>query len=85
MVHGETKLDLRSKLLVYLAISIMNNCQGCIYAFTERLKSLGITDEEFVELISVIDTALGMNTVVNAAGITTEHLQEAIREAKEQD
>ena len=83
LLFGETKLDMRSKLLTYLTVSIMNNCQVCIYAFTERLKTLGLADEEFVELYSVIDAASGMNMVANGAGITPEHLQEAIQEAKE--
>jgi AhpD family alkylhydroperoxidase len=73
---GETKLEMKNKLLVYLTVSIMNNCTGCIYAFTGRLKTFGLTDEEFVELYSVIDTASGMNTVAIAIGNTPELMED---------
>jgi len=82
LLFGKTKLDLRTKLLLYLGTSIMNNCEVCIHAFTERLIAMGVTDEEFVELYSVIDTASGMNTVANAAGITVKVLQDILEEDK---
>jgi len=73
---GETKLEMKDKLLLYLTVSIMKNCTGCICAFTGRLKTFGVTDEELVELYSVIDTASGMNTVANAIGNTPELMEE---------
>ena len=82
LLWAETKLDMRSKHLVYLTVSIMNNSQLCIYSFTEKLKSMGVSDEEFVELYGVIDAASGMNAVANGAGISVEHLQEAAQESK---
>lgn len=82
LLFGESKLDIRTKLLVYLTVSIMNNCPACIYAFSERLKLMGLIDEEFVELYSVIDAALANNAIVNAVGITPELLQEIIQESK---
>jgi AhpD family alkylhydroperoxidase len=83
LLLSKSKIDMRSKLLVYLTVSIMNNCQTCIYAFTDRLKALGLTDEEFVELYSVIDAASGNNALVNAVGITPEHLMEIMQEVEE--
>jgi alkylhydroperoxidase family enzyme len=59
---------------------IMTNCNACVFAITERLKALGLTEEEFVELYSVIDTASGMNTTVNATGITPELLLRVLSE-----
>ena len=82
-LFGETTLDLKTKLFVYLAVSIVQSCPTCVYGFTTHLKKLGVTDEEFVELYSIIDVASGMNRVVNGAGITPEILKSAIEEAGE--
>jgi|GEM_PF-920944 len=83
-ILGDTKLDLQSKLMVYLTVAIMNNCPTCIYAFTGRLKALGLTEEEFIELYSVIDAASSNTALVNAVGITPEHLDQIIQKAEEQ-
>ena len=82
LVWGETKLDVRSKMLVYLTVSVLNNCPPCMYSFFERLRQMGFTDEEFVELFSVIDAASGMNIFVNGCDFSVEELQETIAEAK---
>ena len=82
MIWGtETKLDKRTKWLIYLAVSIMNNCEGCIFSFSELLKGIGFTDTEFVELYSIIDAACGMNMLLTGTGIKAEHLEEAMEEA----
>ena len=82
MLFGETKLDLKTKLFVYLAVSIVQSCPACAYGFTTHLKKLGVTDEQFVELYSIIDCASGMNRVVNGVGITPEILKASIEEAE---
>jgi AhpD family alkylhydroperoxidase len=78
----ETKLDQKTKWLVYLAVSIMNNCEGCIFSFSDLLKSIGVSDEELVELYSIIDAACGMNMLLTGAGIKAEHLRNAMKEAE---
>jgi AhpD family alkylhydroperoxidase len=82
MVWGtDTKLDQKTKWLVYLAVSIMNNCEGCIFSFTDLLKNSGFSDEEFVELYSIIDAACGANMLLTGAGIKAQHLRKAMEEA----
>ena len=83
LVFGESKLDARSKMLIYLTVSILNNCPPCMYAFYGRLREMGVSDEEFVELHSVIDAASGMNIFVNSCGFAVEELQEVIKNSKE--
>ena len=67
---GPGKIDEKTKLFVYLATSIMNNNDMCIFVFTNMLKEkLGVTDEELVELYSVIDIANTINHINTAAMI----------------
>ncbi|MGJ7045761.1 carboxymuconolactone decarboxylase family protein [Thermoanaerobacterium thermosulfurigenes] len=58
---GPGKIDSKTKLFVALTVSILNNCEMCITAYTKKLKEAGVTDEEIVELLSVIDLMSGLN------------------------
>jgi alkylhydroperoxidase/carboxymuconolactone decarboxylase family protein YurZ len=67
---GPGKIDEKTKLLVYLATSIMNNNDMCVYVFTNMLKQkMKMSDEELVELYSVIDIANTINHINTAAMI----------------
>ncbi|AFK86444.1 MULTISPECIES: carboxymuconolactone decarboxylase family protein [Thermoanaerobacterium] len=58
---GPGKIDSKTKLFVALTVSILNNCEMCITTYTNKLKEAGVTDEEIVELLSVIDLMSGLN------------------------
>lgn len=57
------KLDAKTKLFIALATSINNGSDMCITVQTEQLKELGVSDDEILEVIAVIDAATGMNRV----------------------
>lgn len=61
LVMGSGKLDGKTKLLIALTVSILNNCEMCITQYTNKVKETGITDEELIELLSVIDLVGGTN------------------------
>ena len=47
-------LDPLTKELVYIAVSITNNCPYCIASHTASAHAKGMTDEQFAELRAVI-------------------------------
>lgn len=61
LVMGSGKLDSKTKLLIALTVSILNNCEMCITQYNNKSKEAGFTDEELVELLSVIDLVGGTN------------------------
>ncbi|MBE0069293.1 carboxymuconolactone decarboxylase family protein [Thermoanaerobacterium thermosaccharolyticum] len=61
VVMGSGKIDGKTKLFVALTVSILNNCEMCITTYTNKLKEAGVTDDEIVELLSVIDLVGGLN------------------------
>lgn len=61
LVMGPGKLDRKTKLLLALTISTLNNCEMCITQYTNMSKGAGVTDEEIIELLSVIDLVGGTN------------------------
>lgn len=69
LVLGAGKLDSKTKMLIALTISTLNNCDTCIDMYTSKLKQMGTTDQELVELMAVIDLVGGMNHFNNGIGI----------------
>lgn len=61
LVMSSGKLDGKTKALIALTVSILNNCEMCITQYTKKVKEAGVSDEEIIELLSVIDLVGGTN------------------------
>lgn len=57
-------LDALTKELIYIAVSVTNNCQYCIYSHTAAAFSKGMSAEMFKELQQVIGMANETNKLV---------------------
>ena len=62
-------LEVRTKWMLALAISASNNNRPMIVESTQRLRTLGASDEELAELMAVVDVVNGMNKTLKAIGI----------------
>ncbi len=58
-------LDPLVKEMVYLAISVSNNCSYCIASHGAAAAKAGMTDEQFGELMAVVGMANETNRLVN--------------------
>jgi len=58
-------LDPLTKELVYIAVSITNDCTYCINSHTAAARRAGMTDAMLSELISVVALANGGNRIAN--------------------
>ena len=58
-------LDPLTKELIYVAVSVTNNCEYCICAHTAAARKKGMTDEQFAELQAVIGLANQTNRLAN--------------------
>ena len=56
---NDSNFSLRDKHVLTLGISATNNCEYCVRIHTERLVQLGVTREELVELMMVVDVVNG--------------------------
>ena len=63
-VMGPGALDPLTKELIYLAISMSNQCEYCISSHTAGARSKGMTDEQLKELIAVVGFANANNRIV---------------------
>jgi AhpD family alkylhydroperoxidase len=60
----EGELGIKLKHIITLAVSATNNCDYCVNIHTARLKELGMTDKQIVELMMVVDLVNGYNRFV---------------------
>ena len=61
-----TALDPLVKELLYVAVSITNNCEYCIISHTASARKAGMNDAMLAELVSVVAMANATNRMVNA-------------------
>ena len=59
-------LDPLTKELVYLAVSVTNNCTYCIASHTAAARKAGMNEAMFAELVAVIGMANETNRLVTA-------------------
>jgi len=57
-------LDALTKELIYLAVSVSNQCNYCIASHTAAARRAGMTDSMFTELMAVVGMANETNRLV---------------------
>ena len=65
-------LDALTKELVYIAVSVTNNCEYCIHSHSAGAAAKGMTPEMFRELIAVIALANETNRIANGYRIDVD-------------
>jgi len=63
-------LDALTKELIYVAVSMTNDCEYCVTTHTGAARAKGMTDAQFGELLAVVGLANQLNKVV--AGVQLE-------------
>ena len=69
-IMGASTLDALTKELIYIAVSVTNQCPYCIASHTASADSKGMTSEMFHELMAVVGMANETNRL--AAGYQVE-------------
>jgi AhpD family alkylhydroperoxidase len=71
-VMGPGSLDPLTKELVYVAVSVTNNCRYCIASHSASARNKGMTDEQFAELMAVVGLANETNRLVNGYDVPVD-------------
>jgi AhpD family alkylhydroperoxidase len=58
-------LDPLVKEMIYVAVSVTNNCEYCIHSHTAAARGKGMTDAQFAELLAVVGLANETNRLAN--------------------
>ena len=68
-VMAEGEIDALTKEMIYIAVSVANNCDYCIHSHTAAAFSRGMTARQYEELMAVIGMAHQTNGL--ASGLKT--------------
>ncbi|EGD58041.1 alkylhydroperoxidase like protein, AhpD family [Novosphingobium nitrogenifigens DSM 19370] len=52
-----SSIDPLTKEMIYIAVSVTNNCQYCIASHGAAARAKGLTDEQFGELLDIVGLA----------------------------
>ena len=59
-------LDPLTKELIYLAVSVVNNCEYCVHSHTAAARAKGMSDEQHAEFLQIVALAAKTNLLSNA-------------------
>ena len=65
-------LDPLTKEMIYVAVSVTNNCEYCIHSHTAAARAKGMTDEMYGELLAVVGLANETNRLANGYQIPVD-------------
>src|SRR5512138_3790048 len=71
-------LDPLTKELLYIAVSVTNNCEYCITSHTAGAIQKGMTDEMLHELLAVVGMANETNALVNGYRVPVDERLRAV-------
>ncbi len=65
-------LDPLVKELIYIAVSVANNCEYCVHSHTAAARSKGMTPDQHADLLAVIAMASQTNALVTALQVPVD-------------
>jgi AhpD family alkylhydroperoxidase len=71
-IMAEGALDRLTKELIYVAVSVTNQCNYCIASHTAGARKAGMTDTMLAELIAVVGMANETNSLASAYQIEVD-------------
>ncbi len=74
MAPGE--LDSLTKEMIYIAVSIANNCDYCVHSHTASAFNRGMTPQQYQELMGVVAMAHQTNALANGFKVPVDEMFE---------
>lgn len=65
-------LDPLVKELIYVAVSMANSCEYCIRSHTAAARTKGMSDEQFMEMVSIVAMASETNRMALALQVPVD-------------
>jgi AhpD family alkylhydroperoxidase len=72
VVMAPGAIDAVTKEMIYLTVSIMNNCEYCIHSHTHFGRAKGMTEAQYKELLQVIGLATEGNRMMTAMQVPVD-------------
>jgi len=65
-------LDPLTKELIYLAVSIINNCEYCVHSHSAAARAKGMTTAQHAEVLKIVSLAAKTNHLSNAMQVPVD-------------
>lgn len=77
LMTKETLIDKKTKEMIYMAVSITNNCSYCTHSHTASAKKLGMSEEEHSEFLRIVALAAKTNQLVDGLQVPVDEIFDA--------
>lgn len=67
-----SQLDPLTKELIYIGVSIANNCGYCVHSHTAAARARGMTDAQHAELMAIVSLAAKTNHLATALQVKVD-------------
>jgi AhpD family alkylhydroperoxidase len=74
IMAGPGEIDPLMRELIYIAVSVTNNCEYCIASHSAAAKNKGMTDTMFGELMAIVGAANMTNRFANGYKIPVDEI-----------
>ena len=75
-----SSIDPLTKEMIYIAVSVANNCSYCVHSHTAAARAKGMTGGQYGELLAIIGLAGKTNQLANALQIPVDAAFDAGRQ-----
>jgi AhpD family alkylhydroperoxidase len=72
VVGKPSAIDPLTKEMIYIAVSVANNCSYCIHSHTAAARAKGMTEEQYGELLAIIGLAGKTNQLATALQVPVD-------------
>lgn len=79
VVGKPSAIDPLTKEMIYIAVSVANNCSYCIHSHTAAARAKGMTDAQYGELLAIIGLAGKTNQLATALQVPVDDVFDAGR------
>ena len=72
VVGKPSSIDPLTKEMIYIAVSVTNNCTYCVHSHTAAARAKGMTQEQYGELLAIIGLAGKTNQLATALQVPVD-------------
>lgn len=77
VVGKPSSIDPLTKEMIYIAVSVANNCSYCVHSHTAAARAKGMSEEQYGELLAIIGLAGKTNQLATALQVPVDDVFEA--------
>lgn len=74
-----SEIDPLTKEMIYIAVSIANNCAYCVHSHTAAARAKGMTDPQYAELVAIVGLAGKTNHLATALQVPVDDAFDPMR------